>query len=339
MNIFKTLIRRSSLAFVALAGLTAVTTSCEKIYEGQGDCDPKYYLQFVYDMNMQFTDAFSQKVTSVEVYAFDASTGAFVKKFAESGSALAQAGYRMKVDLDPGTYEFIAWCGLENNNGHFVLNSSVSHSTDLTCLMSRNEKDGIKVQDANLTPLFHGKIGASLPDTEGEHVYTMPLIKDTNNVKVNIVNNENIDIKVSDFDVSMKDVNGSMAHDNSLRDDEEITYLPWNTTGRSSRADDANISAVQSELATARLTTVTDPMISVKYCGTEIGGINLKNLALQFKSANYASMGDQEYLDREDEYEVTIYLGNPDIEAEGPWTAIQVVINGWHVMDDVFETI
>jgi hypothetical protein len=94
------------LVFIAM-------TSCSAIYEYEGDCDPKYRIVFRYDYNMKYADAFANEVTSVSLYAFDGS-GKLVFQKSDQGSHLGSGDYTMEVDMEPGTYDLVAWCGLED---------------------------------------------------------------------------------------------------------------------------------------------------------------------------------------------------------------------------------
>ena len=57
--------------------------------------------------------------------------------------------------------------------------------------------------------------------------------------------------------------------------------------------------------------------------------IPLVQWALMLRSANHASMGDQEYLDREDEYNLMVFLA----DNSNGWTAMEIFINGWHIIN------
>ena len=56
------------------------------------------------------------------------------------------------------------------------------------------------------------------------------------------------------------------------------------------------------------------------------------------KSEKYSGMNDQEYLDREDEYNIMVYLqkegnDNPDIpDDSSEYTAVSIYINGWRIV-------
>lgn len=354
MKLFKSIISRYTFAAVAGLGLSMSFTSCESINDYPDDCG-KMYVQFVYDMNMKFADAFSNQVTSVDLYVFDATTGAFVKKYTENGTALQTDGYRMEVDLQPGNYELIAWCGLNNNKGHFTVSSNVSANTDVHCTMARTKQlGGNATQNDNLTPLFHGIQKATFTEVSTtDQVAKVYLTKNTNNVVVSLQHVSGYQFDPSEFTISMTDCNGSMAHDNSLKADENIVYSPWHyrsalvdMSGEARATDgDAKPNFLMAELSTARLTTGTDPQLTVVHneTGNTVFQIPVTQWALLFKSANHSSMEDQEYLDREDNYNLMLYLGNSPEQPEDPedpanWVGVQVIINGWHVIDDTVDS-
>lgn len=322
--------------------------SCESVWDEGGECNPEYYVQYIYDLNMKFADAFSAQVSSVDLYVFD-ENGDFVKKFSESGAALAQEGYLMPIDLQPGTYHFTAWCGLQNNNGHFTIADEISKSEHPKVTMARShDADGTTYQDQNLYALYHGTIDASLPDDNNQHIYTVYLTKDTNNINVTLSNTGGTPLSKSDFTFTMKDVNGSLDHDNSLLEDEEITYRPWHyrdfeseyINSRASMIGDGNVDLnnfVQAEFASSRLTTGTDPIVDIvdNKTGKTIFSLPVTQFALKYKSANHSYMEDQEYLDREDEYDFTVFLAESgDDDDKVSWTAVSVTINGWHVIEN-----
>ena len=89
-------------------------TSCDSlIYEHEGDCLVSYRLKFRYDMNLKFADAFAHEVKSVRLYAFNME-GELVWQASEQGEVLASENYVMTLDLAPGKYRLVAWCGLGN---------------------------------------------------------------------------------------------------------------------------------------------------------------------------------------------------------------------------------
>lgn len=360
-----------SKGFMALA-LVAGLTACDNvIYDYEENCDPEepgsdivdpnpnkpgqndpapapelgnYYVKFVFERNMQFTDGFSTRVNSVDLYVFS-NTGSFVTMYHEEGLPLTDPEYLMELtDLRPGEYELIAWCGLANNNGHFTVESNITRNDQVTCYMATDaDADHAAFQDKNLSPLFHGRKtdAVYVEKTTEKQIQTVYLTKDTNNVNITLQHKDGLEFDKNRFTVTLYDKNDIMRYDNSMHPNvQEIEYRPYRTaigttTDGTTRAEETASTTgnfLQVELATARLMKDNNPVISVvdNESGKTIFSIPLIKWALQLRSTNYKGMEDQEYLDREDNYNLMLWLDNNE---EG-WFGAEININNWHVIDD-----
>ena len=309
-------------------------SACGSIFDDEGDCTSHYFMRFVYDMNMLRTDAFATQVRSVDLYVFDAETGEYVTHLSDKGEALASGNYRMPLNLAPGKYEFVAWCGLADNGGDFTVEQTIRKPDDLICTMARSSDEKVTYSNRNLHALFHGSLAAELPNKEGEHVYTVKLTKDTNNINLSL-NHAAGPLDPDRFEVTMTDENGLIAHDNSLLADEIIEYRPWIlSNGSVDVGKEAGL--LIAELSTARLMADHDSRISIvdKENGKTVFSIPIVQWALMLRSANHANMGEQEYLDREDEYNLMVFLAEDKKEG---WMAMSVIINGWHIINQEEE--
>ena len=328
----------------AMLAIVLCCTACGSVFDDEGDCDPRYFVRFVYDMNMLRADAFASQVSSVDLYVFDAESGAYVTHLSDKGEALASGSYRMPLNLAPGKYDLIAWCGLADNGEDFTVAQTVAQPGDLKCMMARSRDEKGAYSNRNLHALFHGLLSVELPDAEGEHVYTVKLTKDTNNINLSL-NHTAGPLDPERFEVTMTDENGLMAHDNSLLTDEQIEYRPWSllsgsldvTTSRADASDDDGSnqgSFLKAEISTARLMADHDCRINIvdKEQGKVVFSIPLVQWALLLRSDNHASMGDQEYLDREDEYNLMVFLTD-NAGSTGGWMAMEIFINGWHIIN------
>lgn len=344
MNEQKKSIKRAFQTLLCLVALTGMA-SCNVINEDENPCDPSYYIQFVFDMNMDFADAFSKKVTSVDLYVFNAKTGDFVRKYSEAGDILKMDGYRMELtELLPGSYDFVAWCGLEENDGHFTVPASVKKLEEIGCTLTReHDSSGAATSNLNLYPLFHGKISASLPLDNNEHVYNMPLVKDTNNINFSLQETGGNALDPNRFTISLIVDNGSMAYDNSLLQDEDIVYMPYRQASGSAGVDSSGRSRdgensedgvrhdiVVAELSTARLIEGHNPQLVIYDNENEelVYSVPLVKWVLMLKSQSYGTMPDQEYLDREDEYNVVLYINGE----EPIYVATSIMINSWRLV-------
>ena len=107
MRIHFSHITRRYFSFLLLA---CFAVSCN-VYEDFEGCPSGFSVQFVYTYNMMNVDAFAEEVNNVTLFIFD-ENGLFVKKQYEEGEALKKEGYRMLVDLEPGTYQLVTWAGM-----------------------------------------------------------------------------------------------------------------------------------------------------------------------------------------------------------------------------------
>ena len=317
-------------------------TSCENtIFDEEGDCSLHYCVKFKYDMNMKYADAFSNTVSHVTVYVYDADTHALVLKQVESGEALAREGYSMELQgITPGTYDIVAWCGDGLADGHFDVNRATvgtSMLNELSCTMDCEE--GGKVTK-DVGQLFHGKQRVTLSETYGTHYVTLNLTKNTNNVRVVLQHLSGLDVNPDDFTFEIKDENGYMAYDNTILGNEVLTYSPWSVTAGSAgiNADIYNkpatrtqtsVSVALAEFTVGRLVTEKNPVLSIYNVreNEKVLSIPLKDYALLVKGHYNRAMSDQEYLDRQDEYNLTFFL-----DEHGQWATSRIIINSWHLV-------
>jgi hypothetical protein len=288
-------------------------------------------------MNMKFADAFPNTVKHVTVYVYDVKDGKLLLKQSESGDVLSRENYTMELEgLKPGTYDVIAWCGNGLKDGHFDVPATTVGSsvmTDLTCTMDR-EQGGLVKKDVG--QLYHGKVRVNFPDEYGTHVETVSLIKNTNNVKVVLQHLSGIDVNPDDFRYEIQDENGLMAHDNALLEDEVLTYSPWSVQAGSAdiNADiyskaQTSVSVALAEFTVGRLVMENNPVLSIYNVkeNEKVLSIPLKDYALLVKGNYNVAMSDQEYLDRQDEYNLTFFL-----DEHGLWSTSRIIINSWHLV-------
>ena len=169
------------------------------IYDGEGDCKVTYRVRFRYDRNLKFADAFASEVESVTLCLFD-EQGRIVWRKTERGEALKAEGYAMEVDVVPGTYDLVAWCGSTDKNS-FAIPDGPARKQEWTATLNRDRASGGAFVSEDLDRLYHGYLPAQLfaKAEEGVFTYTMPLTKDTNNVRVVLqqLSGEAMDMTVS----------------------------------------------------------------------------------------------------------------------------------------------
>lgn len=342
--------------FILPLSFIAVTTftSCDNpVFDEEGDCEVTYKLKFRYDLNLKWADAFANEVKSVRLYAFD-ETGKLIKEYNRNGSELASEDFSLELGLDPGKYELLAWCGTDNPDAkkNFAIpEATVGQTTidELTCRLHRYEDEFTKnYSDDRLEFMFHGRMDVELPDYSmkgGEYTYTMPLTKDTNHLRVVLQHLSGEDINVSQFSFRVEEANGHLAHDNTLLDDDIITYRSYSKSqGEATIVKESTRDAVTSQTAIADLSVTrmmahrSDKMVLTitNDKGEDIAKIPVIDYALltkdYYEDAFGHQMTDQEFLDREDEYIMTLFL-----DEDEKWYSAEIYINSWRVVLNDYE--
>lgn len=328
----------AALRLLCMTLVCLAAAACDgSIYDYEGDCSITYRVKFRYDWNMKFADAFAHEVESVTLYVIG-EDGSIVWQRTESGEALAAENYAMTVDVEPGTYDLLAWGGTTDKKS-FVI-PEATHVNELTCTLNREyDADGKAFVRDDLDRLFHGYLGKQeFADVEGIYTLTMPLVKDTNNVHVVLQNMSGATLDPKKFSFSITDDNGSMDWDNTLVADETINYCAWHVDAgqaefeydTESRAS-STISTAVAELTVPRLMMEHKDTARLTVTNTETGkrvlSLRLIDALLLVKGYYNRPMSDQEYLDRQDDYSLIFFLD------EGyRWNNTYIYINSWKVV-------
>ena len=353
----------NALLFTVLAGAIA---SCDSVLDyDDGDCSIKYRVKFKYDYHMKKVDAFAEEVKTITLYAFD-DEGNFVYQNTDPGEMLADGSYSMTVDFDPKQYHLVTWAGLDNQSFAVPVMNNQSKIDDLIVRTLREPtsraegEEGRYIVDKQLSPLWHGEAidGESQLETKPvtggirEEITTIGLMKNTNHIRIVIAQvNQNPDediptsraIRDDMFTYAIYDDNGKMNYDNSLMEDNLLTYQPFvtatdevTTRAFSEEGEPVNTySAAIAEISMARLMETQNPRLRIynKKNETELlpDGSLIRYLRL-LKEQNFIKMPLQEYLDREDSYGMIFFV---DENLTFLKTVIQ--INDWVVNLNEFE--
>lgn len=321
--------------FIALMVMLAVT-SCDSlgIRDSYDECILDYSVKFKYDYNMKYADAFANEVTSVTLFAFD-KNGKFVFQKTEAGSMLAQEGYTMSLnELTPGTYQLICWAGLGDNDTYSVPKLGAGDDiTTLTCKLERKEG---AVVDTKITPLWYGYTTVTYNQSYGiKQEATISLVKNTNKIRVILQQIRGSELDVEKFEFKITDANGYMNWDNTLLEDDILSYYPYQTTSGSvidevaaGKADDGSaIGVAIAQFKIGRLVYGQPMRLVIK--NKELNRVILSIPLIKFLELTEAEghhISTQEYLDRQDEYALTLFL-----DQNLNWITTHIVINDWIV--------
>jgi hypothetical protein len=169
-------------------------------------------------------------------------------------------------------------------------------------------------------------------DEPGTYIKTMSLMKNTNSVRILLHEMSGHDVGADKFIFEIKDNNGIYNWDNTLLDDEDITYSAWYQETGSADVEESraitSISVALAELTIGRMMANNSPILYIKnsQTGEEVVRIPLAEYALLIKGKYREQMSNQEYLDRQDEYSLTFFLD------EGVWLDTYILINSWRVV-------
>lgn len=336
-QIFTTIQKEANkiLLFTVLAGAMA---SCDSILDfEEGDCSIEYRVKFKYDYNMaangKGVNTFSEEVRTVTLYAFD-NDGNFVYQKTEGGEPLTDGNYSMLIDIEPVDYQLIAWAGLDDQSFAVPLLGAESKIEDLTVLTLRNKDSQTRTKDEEgkyivkdkLSDLWHGKVTRQSFTRSGrQNTVTVPLVKNTNTIRVVIAQVNTTPsrpvtraIHKDRFSYALYDDNGWMNYDNTLLEDNLLTYLPFITedTSIKTRAlsqdnTESEYSAAVAEISVARLLESQRPMLRIT--DTDTGKELLPSESLigylsLLKQQDKINMPLQEYLDRENQFSMIFFV-------------------------------
>lgn len=337
--------KRIKSLYLALLCLVAVCTfsllsACSAINEDLQPCPRGIRLKLYYDYNMKFADALPAEVKSVSVFIFDPETGAAIDQVHVPVGNVREHEFEVNLDHLPlGKYDFLVWC-YGDTQEHFTVKPNkeledlrIHHS----CLMSE-DADNAGHQSQDIGRLYHGLL-ENVDCSEDEVIYTfdVPLIKNTNTVRLVLqhLNGEYLD--PSKFDISLESDNGHMDHDNTLIDWHNRIYHPWEvrsgTTDMGNYVEDTraitSMSALVAEHTIGRIVPEKGVRLRVKNTdtGEDIINIPFVDYALLVKGNYNRKMDDQEYLDRQDEYNMVFFLDNGL-----RWMNQYIYINSWRLV-------
>ena len=321
--------KRNSISCLILSAAAFVSCS---VYETLDPCPKGVSMRFVFDYNMEYADAFSEQVDCLTLYIYD-EQGRHVETRTVTDASLQDENYRMVIDLPEGSYQFIAYGGLACDKSSFRVSEEPAEGSspdDLNVVLSQENS----VSRELLHDLFWGTLDVTV---EGEmyREVTLYMMKDTNNLRIVLQQADTASdpIDIADFKISVTDNNHGFAADNSLLPNlETITYEPW-TKGNLSGGeafDGTPVSMAFAEFSLARLLATNDPRLVIysEQQQENVVDIPLVKYLLLLKSAKFADMSDQEYLDRENLWSIVFLLN------DYTWHDIQLFINDWTVRTD-----
>ena len=314
------------------AVLTLGLVSCEYIHEDLKPCD--HYLHFTYTHNMKFADAFQHELVcqeeakTAELFIFDGD-GKFLSSQSLPTETLQEN--RIRLNLDPGKYKLLAWAGL-NDTDYTWTKPAAGESMD-EWLMSVRQDEGVVARE--LSGLFQGTLELTIP-SGGETDTEFPLVKNTNKIRLALIDaNSGTGLQADDFTILATTHNGDLNAQNQPVADEAVLWKPYlqqvetvaDTEGGTA------MQAVVAELNTMRLMDGSRTSLQLSHKGeaTPFLQVDLTDFLLLTQMESH-DLDAQEYLDRQDEYVITVYLDMTGGKAH----CLEILVNDWTIrLDDV----
>ncbi len=335
--------RNTLLRTLAIAALSAAAGSCGMVYDDLPECPARLSVNFQFNYTLDrgevLGEDFAEQIRSVNVWAFD-ETGRFVWSGSASGAPLADRDFKIETTLGEGTYDFVAWCGLDGNADFELATYQPASMEELEVKLLTLESDGLDISSSHFKGLYYGrkfgveyKIDHLVPSIT---LVTIPLIKDTNDIAIMLVNEDGTALDINDFTVTITYADSWLAWDNAVMPESpEVTYRPWGMNGGSTSPADGRYfrSTLLYELSLSRLISGGKAMLNV------VRNTDGERIIPDFPLIEYFEMekgerfnyyGNQEYLDRRSDYSAMFVIGN-DL---GWNVAAGIYINGWAVVPE-----
>lgn len=344
---------KSIVAGAALSLVMLGTSSCNDsfIYHDGGDCTPK--VQFVFKKHRQALqsvegrepDAFYSTVGTVHLFVYN-EAGELVfertedtqnlKSAVELGIGPSDEHCYMPVDLNPGMYKLVAWCGLDNTdkNNAFELKGGAPGKGYSHCEVKHSASTGNPVNDAKYESVYHGIVQSVevVIDADNAQVIPIELTKDNNDIAVWVQHTNRI-LEDGEYEVVYVDNNGTMhfeTNDMTTTDRHEYhAHTSSNlTTSTEYNGSVVETGALVAHISTSRLmeSNMNDARLEVRTKeGDAVFSIPFIKYVLQMQT--FTNNG-QYYLDCEDTYNCSFYLtGNDET-----FMPARIIINNWVVV-------
>lgn len=301
-------------------------SSCESFFEDLEPCPHGVSLRFVYDYNMEYANAFPKKVDCLTVLIYG-EDGHYIGTRTVAGPELQDEAYRMRLDLEEGTYRFIAYGGMECKESSFAFTPAPGEDVPMEQEEVMMDADLTMPVQKRLHDHFWGELTLTTTDfyTDG----TVEMMKNTNNIRIVLQQLNGEPVYARNFDFRITDDNTRFAWNNVPLPNGTVTYLPW-ASGEASTGimdNDKEMVVAYAEFSTSRLWTGNSPKLLIRTAGgKEVVDIPLNNYLLLLKSELYGKMGKQEFLDRESEWSLVFFLDEKNV-----WIKTSIKINDWTV--------
>ena len=165
--------------------------------------------------------------------------------------------------------------------------------------------------------LWYGEVINVNFDGTVHQTETINLIRDTKIVRFGFQSYTGTwTLDMNDYDYEIIESNGHLGHDNSLQDDDVLSFRPYYMEQKDPATAFVDMNTMR--LMADRKTRL---VLTEKASGKKVFDINLIDY-LAMTNAEGKNLSTQEYLDRQSNYHIIFFLSES-------WLAVQIVVNGW----------
>lgn len=316
-----------------LAALLCLVPAGCSVSENEDDCEEN--LEITFRFMKQGQDQLGSEVSSLDLFAFDLN-GRFVGRWTETDNSKFKGNYKMKLSLPRGTYNFIAWGGLQDN-AYLICKrgSEDSGSSRLEKGRTRIEELLIRLDSQNQThgdgqknyvnrktePLFFGSAAEVLltDDPEASSTVRIDLIKNSTQIDFAISGLPDQTTRSNPFpnlDFYFEAPNGDYDFDNRQEhEDRVLTYIPQNETAGSDNTYYSSIHTLQ--------VSYSNPLHKLIIWDRESRSVFFEADILEEYIKEIPQYATPEALEAEDLFQIEILLD--------PYLGVKVKVNGWEI--------
>ncbi|MBD5218229.1 MAG: FimB/Mfa2 family fimbrial subunit [Bacteroidales bacterium] len=325
----KNIFRFAAGAILPAIAAVLCLSSCEDIQEDLEPCPSGLKLSFVYDYNMEFANAFPSQVDCLTLFVYDAE-GNYVTTRTAGKEQTSDKDWRMTIDLPGGHYRLLAYGGMNCDDASFTFASDPAKTSFSNLEVFLHPSLITEPVGKYLHPLFYGRLDITVPEiSTGYKEATVSMMRDTNDIRILLANENGVPIDASDFVFSITDNNTRFNSLNEIISTENVSYRPW-AKGNSVMGvnpDGTESLVAWAELSVPRFMVSSDARLNVsRQDGTPVLSLPLIDVLCLYKSQRYANMANQEFLDRENTWNMTFFL-----TGQGVWAGVSIIINDWVV--------
>ena len=315
--------------FLIVASMLCMA-SCESIREDLPRCE--LWLEFVFDYNMEYADAFNPQVKSVDVLVFDSDDKLLFTKSAKVAALVGGNRMSLTDELDFGSYKVLTVGSLSDrfrlsdNAGNKLVPGTTTLQQVIVSL--KRETDVVNFEFQHL---YFGEVVEvdHLPSNTNHKIYPVNLIRDTNRFNLALMGYEEnkVDGTQYTFEIQAPE-NAVYSWENEPAGQGPVTYVPY-YTGPGEISD----VVMSARLNTMRLLNRSgwDYKFIIRDANTEaeVWSYNLMTLlsiARPVSRYDGTELPFQEYLDRQSEWNLIFTVVEKN---GGGFLQIGIVVGNW----------